>query len=297
MRDGRIAPVFPSNYSHLDGEQIVSDVELVDVIPSNVNRNAVGLCWVCPGAGFAAVGRAGLAWLSFAANMLVYTAFFAAYHWLSSSLIWLFIVALGIAGVLWIAEQSFVGFLKPLPPGPKFLTTHIAWGATLIWGVGFVMLALLFGRFSVCAMYANGMSPALVKGERLLCDRWSGHSIQHGDVIEFTNGIGSTWGEPGLTMIARVIAIPEDTLFIRDGQYMVNKRPIASAAPLQGLRSAIDIPNDPEQVTVPADAYFVIQDSSNNPFDSRIFGWIKERQVKSTRLYRFRWPDLLVKVQ
>ena len=65
--------------------------------------------------------------------------------------------------------------------------------------------------------------------------------------------------------------------------YLVNGKRTVPVGPLGGLRPSLAIPKAPQVSTVPAGCYFIVQDNSQNSFDSRVLSWARESDLIGTR--------------
>jgi signal peptidase I len=130
------------------------------------------------------------------------------------------------------------------------------------------------------------MSPTLEKGERILYHkRANARPFQRGTIIVYKLSPNSAWGQPGWLVISRILAIPGDRLSIQDGKYLVNGELGAAVAETGTYAPVVAIPTGPEAAMVPEDCYFIIQDSPQKSFDSRVLSWVKKEDIVSTELY------------
>ncbi len=130
--------------------------------------------------------------------------------------------------------------------------------------------------------YVEGMSMAhtLEDGDHLLLDRFSVRlsALQHGDIIVFTS-----YRQPGERFVKRVIALPGESVEIRQGRVFVN-----DVAVLDEFSSATDHSTFSRQA-VPAGCAFVLGDNRANSEDSRVWGAIPMDQIEGVARFRF-WP-------
>lgn len=69
------------------------------------------------------------------------------------------------------------------------------------------------------------------------------------------------------------------------GHYEVNGKDGPPVADTGGYRPVINVPPAPQQITVPENFYFIIQDSPTGGFDSHVLSWVKRKDIVSTRLW------------
>lgn len=121
------------------------------------------------------------------------------------------------------------------------------------------------------------MLPALADRDLLLVNRRD-RAPARGDIVVFDP---PTRGES--IFIKRVVALPGDTVAIRDGQIRVNG--VVVEEPYVRARTQYRYPLDGrESATIPAGAIFVLGDNRNNSADSHAFGPVALASVKGMLL-------------
>ena len=147
-----------------------------------------------------------------------------------------------------------------------------------------VCLLVIFGTQ---IMRGEGMSPIINPGELVLYHkRVVATDLAPGKVVSFRTSPDSSWGRPGDVVIARILAGPGDALAIRERQYEVNGKDSGiEVSPVGQFPVVVDVPEAPENITVPPDCYFVVQEQPPKALDSRTLSWARRQDVIATRLW------------
>jgi signal peptidase I len=254
--------------------------------------------WACPGAGFAVLGRHGLALVTYLTSL----ATLGASAWLvidpGPAPLWATLGLLAVAAALWVAEQVGIKRLRPQAPKPRFLVGGFLPASAAAWLATAVVLTLLFSRFGSLQLAGSGMAPTLERGERVLYEkRVDPTALRPGTIIVYHLSARSAWGEPGWLVISRILAVPGDQLSIHDGRYLVNGRPGPLVAETGRYQPVVRIPFAPESLTLPDSCFFVVQETPTGGFDSRVLSWVETRDVVSTRLYYLSGRGILKPVE
>ncbi len=165
----------------------------------------------------------------------------------------------------------------------------------LIWAVEIlltvavtVIVVSLFGfRISVVG---SSMSPTLANGETILVNRFVYHLFdpKPNDLVVFRpNG-----NENSHYYIKRVVAVPGDTVQIKEGEIYVNGAHIQEEAAASAVENALSAE---EEITIGEDESFVIGDNSSNSEDSRyasIGNVKKEYIVGEAWMVAYPWKNL-----
>ena len=125
-----------------------------------------------------------------------------------------------------------------------------------------VVLALLIRTFlfEVIQIEGSSMMPTFHEKDRVVVDRltYRFSAPKRGDVVIFKNP-----DDMSLNYIKRVIAVPGETVEVKDGKVYVNDEPLSEPyiqePPLDYF----------EKVTVPQNTIFVLGDNRNHSRDSR----------------------------
>ena len=171
-----------------------------------------------------------------------------------------------------------------------------------------VVVAIVIKTFFFQAFYipSASMVPTLAVNDRVLVNKLSYQfgAIERGDILVFDSPeavdvkrslaqrvvrrVGEATGlvSPDTVLIKRVIALPGETIEIRDNQVYINDSPIAEPYLAEGVRT-----DDMGMgvVMVPADHVFMLGDNRNSSRDSRRIGPIHKDDVVG-RAFVTVWP-------
>lgn len=129
------------------------------------------------------------------------------------------------------------------------------------------ILAFLIITFVAQSFVVDGksMEPNLHDGERLFVNKfiYRFREPQRGEVVVFTPR-----GAPNKKYIKRVIGIPGDTVYIKDGVTYVNGQPLEEEYIKEEMKG------DFGPYQVPDNSVFVMGDNRNNSADSRYPGYV-----------------------
>ena len=128
----------------------------------------------------------------------------------------------------------------------------------------------------------TSMLPLLEDGERIIVNKfiYRFHPIERGDVVVF-------WypRDPSVSFIKRVVALPGDTVEIRNGLLSVNGQKVREEYLADRFRDNDTFP--PTEVV--KGYYFVLGDHRNSSNDSRSWGEVPEKYIYGRAVFRF-WP-------
>ena len=147
-----------------------------------------------------------------------------------------------------------------------------------------VVLAFVIRQFIVELYVVDGpsMRPTLQSRERLVVNKfiYRFHPPEKGDVLVFQYP-----RDPSRDFIKRVIAVPGDTIEIREGRVLVNDQLLTEDYILEKTRSEYP------KATVPEGHIFVMGDNRNNSEDSRFadVGFVPYDLIKGKAMLVF-WP-------
>lgn len=141
----------------------------------------------------------------------------------------------------------------------------------------FALFQVTVGSFKV---YGSSMLPGIEQGDYILVSKASYffNEPKHGDVIVFHSPQGNN-----TDLIKRIIALPGDTVEIKDSTVFVNDTPLVepyiSEPPYYLVLSQ----------EIPTGHYFVLGDNRNNSSDSHR-GWTLPRENIIGRAWITYWP-------
>ncbi|MDH3606760.1 MAG: signal peptidase I [Acidimicrobiia bacterium] len=169
-----------------------------------------------------------------------------------------------------------------------------------------LVVAVIIKTFFFQAFYipSGSMIPTLEINDRVLVNKLSYRfgAIERTDILVFDSpealdierslvervfrSIGEATGltSPETVLIKRVIALPGQTVEIRDNQVYVNDSPIAEPYLPEGVTM-----RDFAALTVPADHVFMMGDNRNQSRDSRVFGPIPREDIVGRAFVKV-WP-------
>lgn len=155
------------------------------------------------------------------------------------------------------------------------------------WVISILIAVVLafFIRYFIVELYmveGPSMRPTLVNGERLIVNKfvYRFKTPERGEVIVFRYP-----RDPSRDFIKRVIAIPGDTIEIKDGRVFVNGQLMNENYILEKTRGSYPL------ATVPEGHIFVMGDNRNNSEDSRFkdVGFVPYDLIKGKAIMVF-WP-------
>lgn len=123
----------------------------------------------------------------------------------------------------------------------------------------------------------NSMYPSYKNGEYLMANKISYriNDPQRGDVIIFEY-------QENQDFIKRIIALPGDTIMLKDGQFYINDFLLDESNYLSDAiyTNGGEYLKEGESKMIPQEQYFVVGDNRPQSSDSRTFGPVKEEDIK-----------------
>ena len=147
--------------------------------------------------------------------------------------------------------------------------------------VAFVIKTFLFQAFYIPSV---SMEPTLKVKDRVIVNKLSYdfHDVHRGDIVVFKSPPGETGTVKDL--IKRVIGLPGETVEARDGQILIDGRPLTEPYLHDGVTTGLIEPHK-----VPPGHVWVMGDNRPNSKDSRIFGAIDQDLIVGRAFVRV-WP-------
>jgi signal peptidase I len=159
---------------------------------------------------------------------------------------------------------------------------------TLDAGIFAALLSLLIITFVVQAFYipSGSMEPTLQIDDRILVGKFSYRfgTVRRGDVIVFHYPLN-----PGKDFVKRVVALPGETIELRDGVVLINREPIKELYPTALASGDRACTSNYLAQKIPASNLFVLGDNRCNSEDSRFFGFVPFNNVVGKALLVY-WP-------
>ena len=134
--------------------------------------------------------------------------------------------------------------------------------------------------FQTFGVFMSSMEPNFQEGQRLLVNKavYFFGEPQRGDVVIF-KAPGNQNGD----YIKRLIALPDDTVEVKEGGVYVNGTKLDEPYIKNPANYSLE-----EQV-IPENYYFVLGDNRNNSDDSHT-GWLVPRENMIGKAWLFTWP-------
>jgi len=120
----------------------------------------------------------------------------------------------------------------------------------------------------------TAMLPSFKEGQRVKVrrfDRFEEPDLKRGDVVVFLFP-----DDPSASYVKRLIALPGDTVEIREGKVIVNNQELVEPY----IDPRLNLSHRSQQlVYVKPNYYYVLGDNRDNSSDSRIWGLVPERYI------------------
>lgn len=197
-------------------------------------------------------------------------------------------IILLLAGVL-IVARLVVKRVYTIPPSWRRPIIE-----TLDASIFAALLSLLIITFVVQAFYipSGSMEPTLQIGDRILVSKFSYRlgAIQRGDIVVFRFPLN-----PSKDFVKRAVALPSETVELRDGVVLINAEPIKEFYPTALGAGDRSCTSNYAPSRIPSGQLFVLGDNRCNSEDSRFFGFVPRENIVGKALFVY-WPPQRVGV-
>jgi signal peptidase I len=168
------------------------------------------------------------------------------------------------------------------PPSLLSLRHEIrVWTRDLLIAIGLALVIIVF-LYQPVKVEGTSMAPLLSDQERIFINKfvYRFEAIHRGDVVVFWYPL-----DRSKSFIKRVIALPGETLTIRQGVVTVN----GAVVPEPYVPPQYEDVSDYGPTRVPADSYFVMGDHRISSNDSRVFGPVPSQFIYGRAVFAY-WP-------
>src|SRR6202047_2774003 len=155
------------------------------------------------------------------------------------------------------------------------------WTRDLLIAIGLALVIIVF-LYQPVKVEGTSMAPLLSDQERIFINKfvYRFESIHRGDVVVFWYPL-----DRSKSFIKRVIALPGETVTIRQGVVMVN----GAEVPEHYVPPQYEDLSDYGPTRVPADSYIVMGDHRISSNDSRVFGPVPSQFIYGRAVFAY-WP-------
>src|SRR6202040_2381407 len=168
------------------------------------------------------------------------------------------------------------------PPSLLSLRHEIrVWTRDLLIAIGLALVIIVF-LYQPVKVEGTSMAPLLSDQERIFINKfvYRFEAIHRGDVVVFWYPL-----DRSKSFIKRVIALPGETVTIRQGVVTVN----GTVIPEPYVPPQYEDVSDFGPMRVPADSYFVMGDHRISSNDSRVFGPVPSQFIYGRAVFAY-WP-------
>jgi signal peptidase I len=153
-----------------------------------------------------------------------------------------------------------------------------------------VVLLLVSYVFQLSVVDGDSMNPSLEDSEFTIVNKliYRLHKPERGDIIVFR-----AWNEEGRDYIKRVIAMPGETVTLKEGWVVVKGLKLNEPYKLKPLDHPFTYPRElwhPNKITVPPGHLFVLGDNRENSTDSRTEGPLPMKNILGKASFII-WPS------
>src|ERR1700731_3783701 len=193
-------------------------------------------------------------------------------------------------GALSVSSNSSAAISPSTSPGtsteqaPSLLSLRHeirVWTRDLLIAIGLALVIIVF-LYQPVKVEGTSMAPLLSDQERIFINKfvYRFESIPRGDVVVFWYPL-----DRSKSFIKRVIALPGETVTIRQGVVTVN----GTVIPEPYVPPQYEDVSDFGPMRVPADSYFVMGDHRISSNDSRVFGPVPSQFIYGRAVFAY-WP-------
>lgn len=151
---------------------------------------------------------------------------------------------------------------------------HLLLGPLVLFAAGCVYVL----QMQPVKVEGTTMIPALNDGDKIIVDRKI-DKLERGDIIVFYFP-----PDPVKSYIKRIIALPNETIEIRDGVVLINGKVLEEKYLDPELNQSH---RSIEPFTLPADNYFVMGDNRDNSSDSRLWGPVERKLIYGVYIKKY----------
>jgi len=149
------------------------------------------------------------------------------------------------------------------------------------------LIVLFLNNYIVSAakIEGNSMQPSLKSKDRVLISRFlkTSNNIKRFDIIVFNKP-----KEPKISIIKRVIGLPNEIIKIENGNIYINNTLLKQSFFLKE-KSFLNKSINMKSLKIPEKHFFVLGDNRDNSNDSRAFGPVLEKNISGKIFLRY-WP-------
>jgi signal peptidase I len=155
------------------------------------------------------------------------------------------------------------------------------WTRDLLIAIGLALVIIVF-LYQPVKVEGTSMAPLLSDQERIFINKfvYRFEAIHRGDVVVFWYPL-----DRSKSFIKRVIALPGETVTIREGVVTVN----GTVVPEPYVPPQYEDVSDYGPTRVPGDSYFVMGDHRISSNDSRVFGPVPSQFIYGRAVFAY-WP-------
>lgn len=118
-----------------------------------------------------------------------------------------------------------------------------------------------------------GMQPTITSNDLIVANpfAYSSEDVKRFDIVIFKapDEVSKRFGDKGSRLVQRVIALPNETIEIRNNQVFIDG--VLLDEPFERILDEKDFKKDFKRIVIPQDEYFLIGDNRPNSEDSRYY--------------------------